>query len=104
MELLARTVRRVATPDDLQLPGDYCQTDHLETGGEICHSIIINCAFCGTANAVILPRATFLERMMAYFKRARGMTIDSTIACYGNPERHRFSVRDGFIIQALVSR
>ncbi len=102
MELLARTVHRVATPDDLKVAGDYCTTDHLETSGAVCYSIIINCPFCSTANAVVLPKPSVWDRFVSLFKWKKELNLNTTFACYGNPEKHRFVIRNNEIIPATV--
>jgi len=102
MELLTHSVRRVASPDDLQLPGDYTITDHLETGGKICHSVILNCAFCNTPNGLVMPQPNVIQRVFAFLVRGiRPLTIPGVIVCYGNT-KHRFAVRKGAIIPAIV--
>jgi hypothetical protein len=101
MELLTHTVRRVATVDDLSLPGDYCTVDHFETDGKICHSYLMNCPFCRMTNAVVLPKPDLYTRIKEFFRVKRGLTLDTVIACYAKPDKHRFSVRDSYIIKAI---
>ncbi len=100
MELLARTVRSVASADDLALPGDYTRTSHLETDGQVCNGIVMNCPFCGMANAIVVARPSLLSKLITWFRKNAALTLDDVIACYAKPDAHRFSVRDGFIIPA----
>lgn len=103
MELLARTVRSVASTDDLALPGDYVKTSHLETGGKVCTGIVMNCPFCGMANAITITPPTFWQRVASLFRRGGMLSLDDVIACYAKPAAHRFSVRNGFIIPARAT-
>lgn len=102
MQLLTHSVQRVASADDLKLPGDYVQLETIELGSRVCTGLLLNCPFCGATNAIKVAPLTFFQKIIAYF-RAKRLSIGTMVACYGNPTKHQFTVRSGEVIANIYA-